>query len=83
MIKFHKIHLFRVVLGYRAINKFCYIWKEFNNKEFNLLDIGCGNHSPQLTKLYFPKVNYYGLDITNYNNDEIDFKVMKQFYQKI
>ncbi len=82
MLKLHNNTIFRRIIGYRLINKFRYIWKELNNKEFNLLDIGCGNHSPQITKLYFPKVNYYGVDITSYNNDELDFKVMKQFYHK-
>lgn len=30
-----------------------------------LLDVGCGNHSPQVTKGLNPGIRYYGLDIKN------------------
>lgn len=70
------------LIGYRAINKFRYFYKEYKDKEFNLLDVGCGNHSPSLTKFYFPKVNYYGIDKDLYNIDDEDLKNMKEFYKK-
>lgn len=52
-------------------------------KEFSLLDVGAGNHSSSLTKHYFPKCKYYGIDKSkNYNNNEDDFKCMERFYEK-
>ncbi len=57
------------------------IYKFYKNKEFFILDIGCGNHSPSVTKKYFPECRYYGLDKDIYNNDEADFKLMTKFYK--
>ena len=74
--------LFRRKIGYKRINKFRYFYKQFKDKEFNLLDVGCGNHSPSLTKFFFPKVNYYGIDKEFYNIDDNDLKCMKKFYKK-
>jgi len=56
------------------------IYPIFKNKRFRLLDVGCGNHSPQKTKYWFPHVEYYGLDREVYNNDQGDLSVMKEFY---
>ncbi len=53
----------------------------FKDKEFLLLDAGCGNHSASVTKKYFPKCNYYGLDKDNYNNSDYDFSLMTKFYK--
>jgi trans-aconitate methyltransferase len=47
-----------------------------------VLDIGCGNHSPSLTKRYFPGVVYHGLDLlASYNNDAGDLQCMDRFFQ--
>jgi len=62
--------------------KYSTLKKEFQNKTFNLLDIGAGNHSAKKTKLIFPACKYYGLDNTvDYNNDKNDFNLMEQFYK--
>ena len=47
----------------------------------NLLDVGCGSHSPSITKKWLPEWTYHGLDRENYGNDEADFEVMEAFYQ--
>jgi len=61
--------------------KFKFLRKKFRNTNFNLLDIGCGNHSPSITKYWFPKCTYYGLDKDkNYNNDSRDLELMDGFY---
>lgn len=45
-----------------------------------VLDIGCGNHSPTLTKRWFPGCYYAGADIQTYNNEDRDLAVMDDFY---
>ncbi len=56
--------------------------KIFGNREFNLLDVGCGSHSATLTKSWFPHSNYFGIDRTrNYQNDESDFQLMSGFFE--
>lgn len=60
--------------------KFKPFYKLFKDKEFKLLDVGCGNHSPQITKKYFPKCEYYGIDRELYNLDAFDLMRMKEFY---
>lgn len=54
---------------------------EFKGREFNFLDVGCGNHSPTRTKNVFPHCLYHGLDRDNYNNDDADFAAMEEFYR--
>ncbi len=62
--------------------KFGFINKQFGNKPFRLLDVGCGNHSPSKTKSIFPNCEYYGLDLDKtYNNDAKDFEVTQKFYE--
>lgn len=57
--------------------------KAFGNREFKLLDIGAGNHSASLVKHYLPNCRYFGVDIDKaYNNDESDFALMKEFWEK-
>lgn len=45
-----------------------------------ILDVGCGNHSPTITKLFFPRAHYTGLDRDPaYNLDEEDRKNIDEF----
>lgn len=37
-----------------------------------VLDAGCGNHSPTLTKKYFPCATYHGIDVSAWNNTSTD-----------
>jgi 2-polyprenyl-3-methyl-5-hydroxy-6-metoxy-1,4-benzoquinol methylase len=61
--------------------KFRFIARSFGRQKFKLLDVGVGNHSPSRITSLFPACDYYGLDITKqYNNSQLDFQVMKDFY---
>lgn len=45
-----------------------------------MLDVGCGNHSPTLAKLFFPRSHYTGIDkVPDYNLDEEDRKNFDTF----
>ncbi|GEM_PF-206457 len=46
-----------------------------------LLDVGCGNHSPTITKRYFPQCFYEGLDRERWNRDEQDDAAMDAFHE--
>ena len=46
-----------------------------------ILDVGCGNHSPSLTKRWFPGCHYTGADIQRYNLAEADDAAMDEFFQ--
>lgn len=46
-----------------------------------VLDIGCGNHSPSMTKKHFPSCVYYGLDREDWNKDAADFRAMDEYIQ--
>lgn len=52
-----------------------------SDQSFKLLDVGCGNHSPSITKSFFPFCQYYGIDKELYNNDQGDLKSMDKFFQ--
>lgn len=45
-----------------------------------ILDVGCGNHSPTATKKWFPQSIYHGVDIVeDYNLNEADKQAMQRF----
>lgn len=46
----------------------------------NILDVGCGNHSPSVTKKYFPDVLYHGIDNSEWNNTSADLAKIDQLY---
>jgi SAM-dependent methyltransferase len=46
-----------------------------------ILDIGCGNNSPSMTKKYFPQCTYHGLDREDYNLDDSDRKAMDRLFR--
>lgn len=45
-----------------------------------ILDIGCGNDSPSITKHWLPGVHYSGADIQRYNNSDAAMAAMDKFY---
>lgn len=45
-----------------------------------ILDVGCGNKSPTVTKKWFPDCNYAGADIQRYNNSDADLAAMDEFF---
>jgi len=62
--------------------KFNFLQRAAFKKQFNLLDIGAGNHSPSKTTALFPNCNYYGLDLNkDYSYNEKDIQVLKGFYE--
>ena len=46
-----------------------------------LLDAGCGNHSPSVTKRFFPDVEYSGIDNSDWNRDVGDAAAIDHFYE--
>ncbi len=46
-----------------------------------ILDIGCGNGSPTLTKRWFPGCHYAGADIQRYKLSNADVAAMDEFIQ--
>lgn len=42
------------------------------NSTANILDVGCGNNSPYLTKKILPQCHYVGLDISDHNQTSIN-----------
>jgi SAM-dependent methyltransferase len=56
--------------------------RKWRDRTFTLLDIGCGNHSPQIAKHWFPNCRYVGVDIDPaYGNDEADLKAIDEFVE--
>lgn len=45
-----------------------------------ILDVGCGNGSPTLTKRWFPGCHYAGADIQRYNLSDADVAAMDEFF---
>lgn len=66
---------------FRCPTKLRYLYKDFKNKKFNLLDVGCGNNSPTLFKKWFSNVRYFGVDKLIYNNSKKDLALMEKFFQ--
>lgn len=47
-----------------------------------ILDIGCGSHSPSITKRWFAHCEYHGVDRERaFGNDETDLAAMDKFYE--
>jgi SAM-dependent methyltransferase len=45
-----------------------------------ILDIGCGNGSPTLTKHWFPTCHYAGADVQRYRQSDADMAAMDAFF---
>lgn len=60
--------------------KFRYLRHRLVTSAPRILDIGCGNGSPTLTKKWFPGCHYSGADIQRYNLSDSDTAAMDEFY---
>ena len=60
--------------------KLSFFKKEFHKREFKVLDVGCGNNSPQITKYWFSKCKYHGLDKELYNINKNASLIVEKFY---
>jgi 2-polyprenyl-3-methyl-5-hydroxy-6-metoxy-1,4-benzoquinol methylase len=60
--------------------KFQYARRRLPASLLRILDVGCGNHSPTLTKTWFPRSHYTGADVQNYNTDKADLAAMDAFF---
>jgi len=64
-----KKYLIKLILSLKAFvrpnAKIDFIYKL--NEKSNILDVGCGNNSPFVTKIIKPKCFYTGIDIHDYN----------------
>lgn len=66
----------------RRPHRFQELHRRFGARPFRLLDIGAGNHSATVTKRWFPRCHYAGVDRDkHYNNDERDFAAMDEFFE--
>jgi 2-polyprenyl-3-methyl-5-hydroxy-6-metoxy-1,4-benzoquinol methylase len=45
-----------------------------------ILDIGCGNGSPTLTKRWFPGCHYAGADVKRYNLSDADLAAIDEYF---
>jgi SAM-dependent methyltransferase len=60
--------------------KFQYVRRRLASRALRILDIGCGNNSPSVTKRWFPGCHYTGADIQRYNLSGADDAAMDAFY---
>jgi SAM-dependent methyltransferase len=61
--------------------KFQFARRRLSGSGLSILDIGCGNNSPTITKRWFPGSEYSGADIDRYNNDDASMTAMDAYYQ--
>jgi 2-polyprenyl-3-methyl-5-hydroxy-6-metoxy-1,4-benzoquinol methylase len=60
--------------------KFQYVRRRLTMPSPCILDVGCGNHSPSITKKWFPECHYTGADVQRYNLDQADDAAMDRFF---
>lgn len=60
--------------------KFRFARRGLSTQGLRILDIGCGNGSPTLTKRWFPDCHYSGADIQQYSNTDADLAAIDVFY---
>lgn len=61
--------------------KFRFVRKRLTSAAPRILDIGCGNGSPTVTKRWFPGCHYAGADIERYKLSNADVAAMDTFFQ--
>jgi SAM-dependent methyltransferase len=61
--------------------RFNYFYSKYKNKSITILDVGCGNESPSVTKKYFPNCFYHGVDREIYNNTPDDMSLIDKYYE--
>lgn len=71
---FNKLNKYIIPIKYKKF------YKIYKNREFNLLDVGCGQYPVIKAKIVFPKCNYYGLDLTKYETEGHGYDLMKKLY---
>ncbi len=60
-------------------HRFVAAWPRLASPGAQVLDVGCGNHSPSITKRYFPDCVYNGLDREDWHKDVADFEAMDRY----
>jgi len=69
------LHYFKKPFHFDALDKY------LGAPGFRILDVGCGNHAPSKTKMYYPQCRYFGLDkAPEYNLYQNDFDCMEKFF---
>ncbi|MEK9726950.1 MAG: class I SAM-dependent methyltransferase [Candidatus Margulisiibacteriota bacterium] len=61
--------------------RFNYFYPKNKRAPLIILDIGCGNQSPSVTKKYFPNCIYHGVDREIYNNSSDDITLIDKYYE--
>jgi SAM-dependent methyltransferase len=61
--------------------KFRFVRGKLASPSPRILDIGCGNGSPTVTKRWFPGCHYAGADIQRYRLSDADVAAMDEFFQ--
>lgn len=58
-----------------------FLRKRFGDSAFRLLDVGCGSGAASVTKKWFSRCEYHGIDRTReYGNSPSDFAAMDRFF---
>ncbi|RAP24861.1 methyltransferase type 11 [Candidatus Marinamargulisbacteria bacterium SCGC AG-343-K17] len=68
-------------MSYLLPFRFNYFYPKFKKQPITILDVGCGNQSPTVTKKYFPQCIYHGVDRGNYNNSGRDMGLMDAYFE--
>jgi SAM-dependent methyltransferase len=61
--------------------KFRFVRGRLDSTLPRILDIGCGNGSPTVTKRWFPGCHYAGADIQRYKLSDADVRAIDEFFE--
>ncbi len=61
----------------------CFIkfYRKYRDKQFTMLDVGCGNHAVRKAKWWFDQCVYTGLDRTDPTYDELDRRLTDAYFK--